>query len=52
MSGFLGGKGNPDGKGGDKKKFNWSLVYLVLTLALVGIYFFSANEAIREVNDM
>ena len=52
MSDFFGTKGNPNGKGGDKKKFNWSLFYLLITLALVGIYFFSSGGAIKEVNDM
>ena len=52
MSDFFGGKGSPNGKGGDKKKFNWSLFYLVITAALIGIYFFSSSEAVKEVNDM
>jgi len=52
MSDFFGTKGNPNGKGGDKKKFNWSLFYLLITAVLVGIYFFSSGDAIKEVNDM
>ena len=52
MSDFFGGKGNPNGKSGDKKKFNWSLFYLLITAVLIGIYFFSSGEATKEVNDM
>ncbi|MBO6080956.1 MAG: ATP-dependent zinc metalloprotease FtsH [Bacteroidales bacterium] len=39
-------------KNGGKPKFNWSIFYIVITLALVGIYFFSSGDATREVNDM
>ncbi len=46
---FLGGMGK---KNGGKPKFNWSIFYIVITLALVGIYFFSSGDATREVNDM
>ena len=46
---FLGGIGK---KNGGKPKFNWSIFYIVITLALVGIYFFSSGDATREVNDM
>ena len=44
--------GTKDKKNGGKPKFSWSLFYIVITLALIGVYFFSANETIREVNDM
>ena len=43
------------GNKNDKKnggKFSWSLFYIVITLALIGIYFFTSGDAIREVNDM
>jgi cell division protease FtsH len=46
---------NPFGNRNDKKnggKFSWSLFYIVITLALIGIYFFTSGDAIREVNDM
>ena len=47
---------NPFGSGNDKKKdggkFNWSLFYILVTIALIGVYFFSAGDAVREVNDM
>ncbi len=46
---FFGGK---DKKNGGKPKFSWSLFYIVITVALIGVYFFSANDASREVNDM
>jgi len=49
MPDFLGGM---NGKGDGKRKFNWSFIYIAVTLVLIGIYFFSSNEAIREVNDM
>ena len=52
---FLGGKNGQNGQNGQnggKKKFNWSIFYLLVTLVLVGIYFFSSGGAIKEVNDM
>ena len=49
---FFGGMKNADSKNGGKKKFNWSFLYLAITLGLIGIYFFSGNEPIKEVNDM
>lgn len=49
MPDFLGGM---NGKGDGKRKFNWSFIYIAVTLVLIGIYFFSSNDAIREVNDM
>ena len=49
---FLGGKNGQNGQNGGKKKFNWSIFYLLVTLVLVGIYFFSSGGAIKEVNDM
>ena len=49
MPDWMGGQG---GKNGGKRKFSWSMFYIVVTLALVGIYFFSAGDATREVNDM
>ena len=52
MSDFFGKMGGTNGNGDNKRKFNWSFFYLVITLALVGIYFFTSNESIREVNDM
>ena len=49
---FFGGKGNPNGRGSNKPKFNWSVFYIVITLALIGIYFFTSSDSAREVNDM
>ena len=52
---FLGGKNGQNGQNGQnggKKKFNWSIFYLLVTLVLVGIYFFSSGGAVKEVNDM
>ena len=49
MPDFLGGM---NGKGDGKRKFNWSFIYIAVTLVLIGIYFFSSNDTIREVNDM
>ncbi len=46
---FWGGMNNANG---GKRKFNWSIFYIVITLALIGIYFFSSGDATREVNDM
>ena len=46
---FLGGN---NGQNGNKKKFSWSLFYIVITLALIGIYFFTSGDSVREVNDM
>ena len=46
---------NPFGNKNDRKnggKFSWSLFYIVVTIALIGIYFFTSGDAIREVNDM
>ncbi len=51
MPDFFGGKGNPNGKGG-KPKFSWSFFYIAVTLVLIGIYFFTAGDTTREVNDM
>ena len=50
MPDFFGGKG-PSGNGG-KRKFNWSIFYIAVTLALIGLYFFSSGDSAREVNDM
>ena len=47
---FFGGKGT-SGNGG-KRKFNWSIFYIAVTLALIGLYFFSSGDSAREVNDM
>jgi len=52
MPDFFGGMKNTGGKDGGKKKFNWSFIYLAITLALIGVYFFSGNETVKEVNDM
>ena len=52
---FLGGKNGQNGQNGQnggKKRFNWSIFYLLVTLVLVGIYFFSSGGAVKEVNDM
>ena len=49
MPDWMGGQG---GKNGNKRKFSWSMFYVVITLVLVGIYFFSSGDATREVNDM
>ena len=49
---FLGGKNGQNGQNGNKKKFSWSLFYIVITLGLIGIYFFTSGDAVREVNDM
>ena len=49
---FLGGKNGQNGQNNGKKKFNWSVLYLAITLGLIGIYFFSGTETIKEVNDM
>jgi cell division protease FtsH len=51
------GRGKPDffgGKGanGGKPKFSWSFFYIVVTLVLVGVYFFTSGDTAREVNDM
>ena len=46
---FLGGN---NGQNGNKKKFSWSLFYILVTVALIGIYFFTSGDAVREVNDM
>ena len=47
---------NPFGNRDDRKKeggkFSWSLVYIVVTLALIGVYFFTSGDAVKEVNDM
>jgi cell division protease FtsH len=51
MPDFFGGKGNSNGKGG-KPKFSWSFFYIAVTLVLIGIYFFTAGDTTREVNDM
>jgi len=48
----MGGMKNMDGKNGGKRKFNWSMLYIAITLGLIAIYFFSSNGAIKEVNDM
>ncbi len=37
---------------GGKPKFNWSLFYVLITIVLIGIYFFYSDDTIREVNDM
>ncbi|MCR4878449.1 MAG: ATP-dependent zinc metalloprotease FtsH [Bacteroidales bacterium] len=50
MPDFFGGKGT-SGNGG-KRKFNWSIFYIAVTLALIGLYFFSSGDSAREVNDM
>ncbi len=47
---FFGGMGT-SGNGG-KRKFNWSIFYIAVTLALIGLYFFSSGDSAREVNDM
>ena len=44
--------GNKNDKKKDGGKFNWSLFYIVITLALIGVYFFTSGDAVREVNDM
>ena len=44
--------GNRDDRKKDGGKFNWSLFYIFVTLALIGIYFFTSGDAVREVNDM
>lgn len=49
---FFGGMRSQNNKGGDKKRFSWSMFYLVVTAVLVGIYFFTSGEATKEVNDM
>ena len=46
---FLGGN---NGQNGNKNKFSWSLFYILVTVALIGIYFFTSGDAVREVNDM
>ena len=46
---FFGGMGK---KNGGKPKFNWSVFYIVITLALIGVYFFTSGDSAREVNDM
>ena len=46
---FLGGN---NGQNGNKKKFSWSLFYILITIALIGVYFFTSGDAVREVNDM
>ena len=47
---------NPFGNRDDRKKeggkFSWSLFYIVVTLALIGVYFFTSGDAVKEVNDM
>ena len=47
---------NPFGSRNEKKKdggkFNWSLFYIVITLGLIGVYFFTSGDSVREVNDM
>ena len=47
---------NPFGNRNDRKKdggkFNWSLFYIVITLGLIGVYFFTSGDSVREVNDM
>ena len=47
---------NPFGNKNDRKKdggkFNWSLFYILVTLALIGVYFFTSGDTVREVNDM
>ncbi len=47
---------NPFGNRNDRKKdggkFNWSLFYIVITLGLIGVYFFTSDDPVREVNDM
>ena len=44
------GNRNDNKKNGGK--FNWSLFYIVITLALIGVYFFTSGDSVREVNDM
>ena len=51
MPDFLGGMKNSNDKNGGKRKFSWSMFYVLVTLVLVGIYFFSSGEATREVYD-
>ncbi len=47
---------NPFGSRNERKKdggkFNWSLFYIVITLGLIGVYFFTSGDSVREVNDM
>ena len=47
---------NPFGNKNDRKKdggkFSWSLFYILVTVALIGVYFFTSGDAVREVNDM
>ena len=47
---------NPFGNKNDRKKdggkFNWSLFYIIITLGLIGVYFFTSGDSVREVNDM
>ena len=52
MPDFFGGKGNSGNSSGGKRKFNWSLFYIAITLALIGVYFFSSGDTAKEVNDM
>ena len=44
--------GNKNERKKDGGKFSWSLFYILITLALIGIYFFSSGDSVREVNDM
>ncbi|MCR4826065.1 MAG: ATP-dependent zinc metalloprotease FtsH [Bacteroidales bacterium] len=50
------GFSNPFGNKNDRKKdggkFNWSLFYIIITLGLIGVYFFTSGDSVREVNDM
>jgi len=44
--------GNRNEKKGNGGKFSWSLFYILITVALIGIYFFTSGDSMREVNDM
>ncbi len=47
---------NPFGNKNDRKKdggkFNWSLFYIIITLGLIRVFFFTSGDPVREVHDM
>ncbi len=49
--GFIGGSGKNDKKGG-RPKFNWALFYVLITIILIGLYFFYPGNTMSEINDM
>ena len=44
--------GQDNKKKGNKPKFNWALFYVLITILLIGVYFFYPNASLIEVDDV